>query len=317
MPNMGLPDQDAHDSSMTKHILCTTILMVLRCIAIQAQSHVAEPSLNLGDTAFLDGIAGPGFLVEQIGDIAHDGKIVNSSGQTVPASGSVNGISGLTHIAWLAQRRLLGGWYGVEVVVAAAYVDAGANGQRGGFGDLTVSPFILQWSERRVFGMPIYQRFVADFGIPVGEYSPTAAVNLGSNTFNVQPYYAITAFPKKRIESSWRIHYLWNSENDAPSISTGAHSTQAGQAIHFNATAAYNVYKELWIGPNGYYLRQITDGRVNGVPLHNSPEGVGAIGPGLVWNTGKWFFYVNQYQEFGARNRATGEKTVLRIEKVF
>ncbi len=38
---------------------------------------------------------------------------------------------------------------------------------------------------------------------------------------------------------------------------------------------------------------------------------------GLVWNSGKWYFYVNQYQEFGARNRATGEKTVLRIEKVF
>jgi hypothetical protein len=61
----------------------------------------------------------------------------------------------------------------------------------------------------------------------------------------------------------------------------GAHSTQAGQAIHFNATAAYNVYKGLWIGPNGYYLSQITGGRINGVPLRNSPEQVGAIGPGL------------------------------------
>ena len=205
----------------------------------------------------------------------------------------------------------------MEVVGSAAYVDAGAQGQGGGFGDLTVSPFILQWSEHRVFGMPIDQRFVADFGVPVGKYSPTSNVNLSSNTFNVHPYYSMTAFPAKRMETSWRVHYLWNSENNAPPIRTGAQSTQAGQAIHFNATAAYNVYKGLWMGANGYYLTQITDGRINGVPLHDSPEQVGAIGPGMVWNTGHWYCYANFYQELGAENRATGQKVVLRIEKVF
>jgi hypothetical protein len=177
----------------------------------------------------------------------------------------------------------------MEVVATAAHVDAGAQRQSsGGLGDLTVSPFILQWSERRLFGMPVDQRFVADFGIPVGRYSPSSNVNVGSNSYNIQPYYSITAFPTKRIETSWRIHYLWNSENDAPPVSAGAKSTQAGQAIHFNATAAYNVYKGLWIGPNGNYLSQITDGRINGVSLHNSPEQVGAIGPGMVWNIGHW-----------------------------
>jgi hypothetical protein len=284
---------------------------------IQGQSHVAEPAVNLGDTSFLDGVAGPGFVVEQIGDGAHDGRIVDSTGKTVPGSSSVNSISGLTHIAWLAHQRILGGWYGMEVVGSAAHVNAGAQGQQGGFGDLTVAPFILQWSEHRVFGMPIDQRFVADLGLPVGQYSRASNVTLSSNTFNVHPYYSITAFPAKRIETSWRIHYLWNSANDAPPIITGAKSTQAGQAIHFNATVAYNVYKGLWIGPNGYYLTQITDGRFNGAPLHNSPEQVGAIGPGMVWNTGRWYFFANLYRELGAENRATGQKVVLRIEKVF
>jgi hypothetical protein len=302
---------------MKKRVLCTTILIVLSCIATHGQSHVAEPAVNLGDSSFLDGLGGPGFLTEEMIDIEHDGRITNSSGQTVPGSGSVNSISGLSHVAWLSHQQILGGWYGLEVVGVPAYVDAGSQGHRGGFADLTVSPFILQWSEKRIVGMPIDQRFDVDFGIPTGTYSPTSAVNLGSNSFNVQPYYVITAFPTKRVETSWRFHYLWNSQNNAPPISTGAHSTQAGQAIHFNATAAYNVYKGLWIGPNGYYLSQITDGRINGVPLRNSPEQVAAIGPGLVWTRGKWFFYANEYQEFGARNRATGEKTVLRIEKVF
>jgi len=205
----------------------------------------------------------------------------------------------------------------MEVVGTAAYVDTGSQGHRGGFGDLTVSPFIVQWPEKRVFGIPIDQRFDVDFGVPVGKYSPTSNVNLSSNAFNVQPYYAITAFPKKRIETSWRFHYLWNATNNTPPINAGAQSTQAGQAIHLNATAAYNVYKGLWIGANGYYLKQITDGRINGVPLSNSPEQVGAIGPGMVWGVGNWCYYANYYQELGAENRPTGPKLVLRIEKVF
>ncbi|WP_263353275.1 SphA family protein [Acidicapsa acidisoli] len=302
---------------MPKRTFFIAILMIHSGMTVLGQSHVAEPAVNLGDSSFLDGVGGPGFLTEQMNDFQHDGRITNSSGQTVRGSGSVNSASGLSHVAWLAHRRILGGWYGMEVVGVEAYVDAGSQGHRGGFGDLTVSPFILQWPEKGVFGIRIDQRFDVDFGVPVGKYSPTSNVNLSSNAFNVQPYYVITAFPKKRIETSWRFHYLWNATNNAPPINTGAQSTQAGQAIHFNATAAYNVYKGLWIGANGYYLKQITDGRINGIPLSNSPEQVGAVGPGMVWNVGHWYYYANFYQEIGAENRPTGPKLVLRIEKVF
>ena len=273
--------------------------------------------MNLGDTSFLDGIAGPGGVFEQIADTAHDGTIVGSNGSAVPGTGSVNSLSGLTHVAWLTHARIAGGWYGAEVVFTAAYVDAGAQGHDGGLGDLTVSPLILQWPQHHVFHMPVDQRVTADFILPVGSYSRTAVVNLGSNAYIANPYYAITAHPAKRIETSWRVHYLWNSKNDAPVESTGYRSTQAGQAIHFNATAAYNVHKGLWIGPNAYFLSQITDGKINGASLPGSPERVAAIGPGMVWTKQRWLFFANEYQEFGARNRATVNKLVLRVEKVF
>jgi hypothetical protein len=306
--------------SMRAHIaesLCVTMLIGFQSVSMQGQGHVSEPAVNLGDTSFLDGLARPGFVVEQIGDAAHDGKITDSAGNVVPGAGAVNSISGLTHIAWLAHKQVLGGWYGVEIVLSAAHVNTGAPGEAGGLGNTTIAPLILQWPERRVFGMAIDQRVTADFDLPTGQYSRTAAVNIRSNAFTVHPYYAVTVFPNKRIETSWRVHYLWNSKNNDPPISTGAQSTQAGQAIHFNATAAYNLYKGLWIGPNGYYLKQITNGKLDGVALPNSPEQVGAIGPGGVWNHKSWFFYVNGYQEFGAQNRATGHKLVLRIEKTF
>ena len=296
-------------------LLRVATLIGLQSTSLLGQSHVSEPAVNLGDTSFLDAPAGPGFVAETIGDGAHDGTITNSSGNSVPGASAVNSISDLTHVAWLSTRQLLGGWYGVEVVLSAAHVNAGAEGEAGGLGATTVSPFILQWPEHRVFGIAIDQRADVDFDLPTGQYSRTSNVNIGNNAFTVHPYYVITAFPAKRFETSWRVHYLWNSTNNNPPISTGAQSTQAGQAIHFNATAAYKLWKGLWIGLNGYYLKQITDGKIDGVALHNSPEQVGAIGPGMVWNSGSWYFYANAYQEFGAENRATGHKLVLRIEK--
>jgi hypothetical protein len=53
------------------------------------------------------------------------------------------------------------------------------------------------------------------------------------------------------------------------------------------------------------------------VPLQNSPEQVGAIGPGMMWSGKRWRFFANEYQELGARNRATGQKVVLRIARIF
>ena len=302
---------------MLERLQRVLLFLLVPSTLLVAQTHVAEPAVNLGDTSFLDGIAGPGVVIEEIGDCAHERKVVDSSGNPISGTGAVNSISELTHIAWLTHKTILGGWYGTEVVAAAAHANAGSTGQSGGWGALTVSPFILQWSEQKIGSVPIDQRVVFDFDLPVGAYTRSSAVNISANTFTVHPYYAITAFPAKHIETSWRVHYLWNSTNDSPPFATGAQSTQAGQAIHFNATTAYNFGRHLWIGPNAYYLRQITDGRVNGIPLRNSPEQVEAIGPGMVWNSGKWFFYANGYRELGAKNRPEGGKLVLRVEKVF
>jgi hypothetical protein len=304
-------------------LLCAAFAVALLPRPLPAQeTHVPEPAVNLGDTSFLDAPAFPGFVLEQIADGTRAGRIVNATGKTIPAAGSVNSLSGLTHFAWIAHKGIFGAWYGAEIVVAAADVDATASGQAGGIGNLTVSPFILQWPTRHLFHMarfhvPIDQRVVLDLDFPPGHFSRSNPVTLTNDNFTLHPYYDLTAHPTKRIETSWRIHYLWNSTDHAPPLSTGARSTQAGQAIHLNATVGYNIWRGLWIGPNAYFLDQITDGKVNGVDLPNSPEKVAAIGPGMVYNHKKYFYYANEYQEFSAENRATGHKLVLRIEKVW
>ena len=291
--------------------VCLALLLTARVVA---QGHVPEPTMNLGDTSFLDGIAGPGLLVEEIGDGSRSSRVADAFGNTNAETPAIESVSGLTHVAWLSKLRILKAWYGVEAVTVAAHVNAGAAGIAGGWGDLTVSPLILQWKEQNLHGVRVDQRVVFDFELPVGEYRPAAAVNLSAHAFTVHPYYAMTVFPTKRIESSWRVSYLWNSRNDEPPIGTGARSTQAGQAVHFNATAGYNVYKRLWIGANGYFLKQVTAPVVNGSALRDSPEQVGAIGPGAVLNLGHWLLYANGYHEVGAENRPEGNKLVLRVQ---
>ena len=294
------------------------LILILLSPRAQAQQAPALPAVNLGETSFLDGIAYPGWLVEDIGAGEHDSKTLSNTGQIVPGLTDVNSGSDLLHIAWLAPHaHLFGAWYGVETVLSGAYVDTGGHGIGQGPGDVTFSPFILQWPKRKLLGMPIYQRVDFDFDAPLGRYSADRPVNIGNNFWILNPYYVVTLFPAKRLETSWRVHYLWNSTNHAPPVDTGDRNSQAGQAIHFNATASYELFKHVYVGANGYYLKQITDARANGIAVPNSRQQIGAIGPGALVNHGKWFFYVNSYHEIGARNMSEGNKLVLRIEKVF
>ena len=285
----------------------------MSCIG-SAQQHPPEPAVNLGDTSFLDALGAPGFLIEEIADGDHSGKTVDAAGKPGTGSTDVNSITSLTHSVYLTHYRVLGAWYGFEVVMVAAHVNAGPGGNAGGVGDLTVSPLVLQWRQLKLGSTRLNQRFVLDSELPVGEYNSRAALNLSGHAFTVHPYYAFTFLPTKRIETSWRTSYLYNTVNNAPPGGVGVRSTQAGEAVHFNATAAYQLPHNLWTGANGYFLEQITDPKINGVSLPDSPERVGAIGPGALLDHGPYLFYINAYHEFGAQNRPEGNKLVFRVQ---
>lgn len=82
-------------------------------------------------------------------------------------------------------------------------------------GDLIVSPLILQWREWKFGRIRMQQRLDFDFFLPAEQYQRTSAVNLSSHAFEANPYYAVTVFPAKHLETSWRVHYLWNAVNHA------------------------------------------------------------------------------------------------------
>ena len=283
---------------------------------LRAQQHPQEPTVNLGDTSFLDALGAPGVLLEEIGDASHSGTKTDGSGQVVAGAPGVNSISGLTHGVVLTKQKLFGAWWGFEAIVVTAHVNAGSSGVAGGFGDLTISPLVLQWKAIKFGSSQFNQRFVLDFEVPSGEYRQDTPISLSGHAFTVHPYYAFTFFPTRKVETSWRVHYLYNGRNNDPAVGNQARSSQAGQAIHFNATAAYSLPHGVWVGANGYLLREITAPRINGLDILSSPEQVGAIGPGIVWDRGQYLLYANGYHEVGALNRPEGNKLVLRVQWV-
>lgn len=282
---------------------------------------VSLPTVNLGDTSFQDGIAFPGWLVEETMDYYHAGQINDHDGNKIPGSNKVTTVSATTHVAYISNLRLLGGFYGAEVLLPLADVDvdtsAGPKDRNRGIGDLIVSPFILQWTDNKLFGMPYFHRFVFDITLPTGDYDRNRAVNIGNNLVSIDPYYAFTIMPTDRLEVSARLHYLWNSENDKPFAGLGAGNVQPGQAFHANYAASYEVVKGVRLGVNGYVLQQLTADKVDGHSQANSEERVFGIGPGLKMSGGGLSLYLNSYFETGAENRPEGIKTVFRLSKVF
>jgi hypothetical protein len=160
---------------------------------------------------------------------------------------------------------------------------------------------------------PIFMhRFEFQMLLPTGRYDPDALLNAGSNFFSIDPYWAGTWFILPRWTASWRVHYLWNDENTNPA--GGFNTTQAGQAVHLNFASDYEVVsKHLRVGVNGYYLKQITDMKVNGDNVPDTREQVLGLGPGMVWHISQNdHIFANVYFELAAENRPEGQRYNLR-----
>ena len=281
------------------------------------RAQVQLPSVNLGLTNFEDGLAGPGWFLQEFPDYYHADELKDSRGNAIPGSNHLTTFSTTTHVVYASDQHLFGAWPVFEVLQPWVNVDTRfANGaqQTSGFADVTVGAG-LQWAPRKIGDGIFASRFILDVSLPTGRYNDRKAVNVGSNFVAVDPYYALT-FESGKLEFSARLHYLWNSVNREPFLESGAHTTQAGQAFHVNYAVSYEVVHNLRLGFNGYWLQQLTDHKLNGVRITNSLERTIGLGAGLQWFLGNniWV-HLNGYRETDVRNRAQGSNFTLRFSK--
>src|ERR1700722_15587808 len=108
-------------STRKRTILAKAVLTIyaaliggLATTPIKAQ--VQLPSVNLGDTNFEDGFAGPGFLLEEFPDVYFADTLKDSNGATVPGTNRLTAIATTSHIAYVSNKRLFRAWIGAEVL---------------------------------------------------------------------------------------------------------------------------------------------------------------------------------------------------------
>jgi hypothetical protein len=314
---------------MNHSIRHLTASLMLSILASQPAWSYDLPSVNLGFTSFLDGAppSGPGWYAQQYLQFYRNARIKDGDGdsQSLPTpaglrKASLDAAIGITQILYQSDQKLLfGGRWGMNLMLPYVAFDLDPdNGpiraNSANLGDLLVGPF-LQWDP--IMG-PDGPRFVnrieLQMLLPTGAYDADDAINPGSNVFSFNPYWAATFFATPKWTVSWRLHYLWNAKNEDPFVLTGADDSQAGQAIHLNLTSAYEVVPQrLRLGVNGYFLKEISDKKLDGDSVRNSREQVFGIGPGLVYHlTPHDHLFFNAYWETDAENRPEGSRFNLR-----
>jgi anthranilate 1,2-dioxygenase (deaminating, decarboxylating) large subunit len=216
------------------------------------------------------------------------------------------------------KELLFGGKWGLNVMLPVVGLDVGSNpagleDNGTGLGDLLIGPY-LQWDPIMGENGPLMvNRIELQTIFPTGKYDNDKALNPGSNHFSFNPYWAATVFLGPKATVSWRLHYLWNDEND--DFGPASADLEPGQAVHANFTAAYEVLpKQLRLGVNGYWFDQISDTEVNGDKQKSMEEKVFAIGPGAVWHFSQdTHLFLNAYFETDAESRPEGERFNMRF----
>ena len=287
------------------------------------------PGVNLGFTSFLDGgpPAGPGFYYSQYLTYYTSDEFKDSDGPALPSFADEDIDLFILLFQGIYQSPteipVIKGRWGMDVIVPFVFTDvsygtdvpAFPQDNAAGFGDLLLGPFI-QWDPIMGEKGPIMlNRIEFQLIFPTGKYDSDKEVNPGSNFFSFNPYWALTLFLMPKWTLTWRLHYLWNAENNDPNRGfVGADDSQAGQAIHVNFASAYEVLeKRLRLGVNGYYLKQITDTQADGNDVPNRKEQVLGIGPGAVYHFSQNdHLFFNVYFETLVENRPEGYRLNLR-----
>ncbi len=277
---------------------------------------INQPPLDLGQTSFLDGEGGPGFVLETIGLGSVAGYATDGAGRAVPGTNKQWSANVTLHPIYTSTLPLLGGSPGLELLFPFSLVHMDAPNHpvanQGGAGDITISPY-LQWSNGTLFGKPFSSRLALAGVVPGGSYTAGHSINAGSNVWQVSPYYALTWRPLQDWEVSARLIFDWSSRNTRPPPGLGAGSAQPGSQAALNYAASYAVSPQLRLGLSGYVLRQLNDTQAGGNPVSVSRQQAFGLGPGLLWTAGPAKVIANVFREFATRNRPEGCNAVARL----
>ena len=312
---------------MRKTISIPLLAALLFGVAATPSFAFNQPPLNLGLTDILDGaLPGPGTYFTEYIQAYQSDKFKDHDGKLHPRGPEGRQRAFDEPVRPCLQAQDPGGHLGADVLLPVVAISgSGTVGSPGPpvstnpavLGDLVVGPF-LQWFDTKLLGRPFFQRVELDFILPTGQYDNKYLINPGSNLWTIEPYYAFTWFLTPQFSTSWRIHYTYNTKNTDPFEGLGVSDVQPGQAFHFNYSFEYEFFKNFRGAVAGYYLKQLSDDKVNGNSVADTKEQVFAVGPAVSWAASPNFFLGLKTQwESSAENRPEGNRTTFRMTYKF
>jgi hypothetical protein len=309
-----------------------TVAQALPQALINQVAVTQSTSLNYGYTSFYDAMGGTdpglvyqGFLIHRDATAVKDG---NGDDVALPAKPRVK-LTALAHqFLYTTPYTVSGASLGFTTVVPMVYTQATSDpfpppfppgtalaDNGAGLGDVIVGTF-LQFKPRVAEdGRPVFaQRLELGVITPTGKYDATRDVQPGSNFWAINPYWALTWLPRPGWEISTRLQYVYNFKNTSPAnVPPGVVSTQAGQTVLANFTMSYTVAPGVHVGLNGYYVRQLTASRVNGMKQDDTRTEKLGLGPGVFWDySRKNKFVFNYYAETLVHNAPKFQTGVFR-----
>ncbi len=177
-------------------------------------------------------------------------------------------------LIYITDVKILGGFYGADVLVPFPYQDltaGGFSGSKFGLGDVFVEPITLSWHPKQ-FDFAVGYGFWA----PSGAYKPTDPVSPGKGFWTQMLTAGATWYPDE--EKTWSLsllnRYEFNQENQDTDITPG-------QALTMEWGIAKTFRKTIDVGMVGYYQLQTTKSTGSGAygPASVSQPWVVGLGP--------------------------------------
>jgi hypothetical protein len=293
-------------------LLCTRILLFC-CLMVLAGLFCQAQTLN-HYPAGVEGIKGaslppPGFYFRDYNYIYFSDYM---KGQGAPPKFDIFANVQAPRLVWITNAKVLGGYYGMDVLVPLVYQDLDMTGYRGNdfsLGDIFVEPITLSWH--------LADRFDLSFGygmwLPTGYNSPSYAVSPGKGFTTYMLTGGMTLYPDS--EKAWSLsalsRYEISTKQDQTAITPGHYLT-----IEYGL--ARSIKKGFEAGLVGYVQAQTTTKSFpTSTSTANNKDSVVAFGPEVTYTLPKLglntsFRYLH---ETGAKNRTEGTAFNITITK--
>jgi hypothetical protein len=211
-------------------------------------------------------------------------------------------------LIWITSKKILGGYYGMDVIVPLAYQDLTAGGFSGNdfsLADIFIEPITLSWHLPQAdvsFGYGIW--------LPSGDFKPTDPVAPGKGFATHMLTGGITIYPDKA--KSWSLsalnRYEFSHEQDATKLTPGQYWT-------LEWGLAKSLSKTIEVGMVGYAQKQTT--KVKGVGASDAKDSVVGLGPEITMVCPKLGVAtsIRYFREMGATNRPEGNTVNIILTK--